>query len=364
MFVEGYSYKEIVQHLNSQGRVNNLGQPFKPNLLGILLNRKYIGEYTYNRAREKTRTGKRYHWLSKPESQIIRIPGGMPRIIDDATFEKAAEIIRNRTQHMRTERKYLLAGLIKCACGHAMAGETRRGGRNKVIQYVYRCIARRKKTDPCNVRELKMDKMDEYVLKYLKSNLLNSKCIEKIYAFLSKKIAVINKSKIDLSETQRKIDQVQASIDNLVTALAITKNNAYNVITAEIEKLTGEKERLEEERYTKSMLTKTRAVTMLEVEAAMEKYEPLLDSDDVMKQRAVLQEFIKVINIDNDYIRMTICLNGFYAQNPAEQLSYEVKKNRDLIILGKLKKYVTEENEYENYQTEYQENTEHQHAQG
>ena len=101
----------------------------KPMLARMLENRKYIGEYVYNRSYEKDMYGKRNHHKNKPESEIIRIPDGMPRIIDDETFFKVQAIMDERKERRKVyyaHGKYLFAGLMKCGhCGGSVCGGVR-----------------------------------------------------------------------------------------------------------------------------------------------------------------------------------------------------------------------------------------------
>lgn len=82
MYAEGSSYNSIVRHLNEKGLKTKTGGVFSRNSISdILRNEKYLGIYIYNRTLRKVK-GTRNHRVNKPEDQIIRIPGGMPQIID------------------------------------------------------------------------------------------------------------------------------------------------------------------------------------------------------------------------------------------------------------------------------------------
>lgn len=87
----------------------------------ILTQRKYIGEYVYNRRVAKSLTGKYNSHANKPEDEIVRIPNAVPRIIDDETWGKVqARLNQNKRKvgSYKSKSGYLLSGLIVCGeCG-------------------------------------------------------------------------------------------------------------------------------------------------------------------------------------------------------------------------------------------------------
>ena len=90
MYAAGKGYSEIINKLNQEGYKTQTGRPFGKNSIhDILKNEKYRGVYIFNRTERKI-NGKRNHHKSKSEDEIIRIEGGMPRIIDDETWERGS----------------------------------------------------------------------------------------------------------------------------------------------------------------------------------------------------------------------------------------------------------------------------------
>lgn len=137
MYAAGKGYGEIVDKLNNKGYRTQTGRPFAKNSLhDILRNEKYRGIYTFNRSERKT-DGKRNHHKSKNPDEIIKIEGGMPRIISDEIWEKVrARMEKNKRGPAANKAKeiYLLSGLIFCGkCGGAMVGNRRYSGRNKSL---------------------------------------------------------------------------------------------------------------------------------------------------------------------------------------------------------------------------------------
>ena len=88
MYAAGNGYGPILKKLKAKGYKTQTGRNFsKPSLHDILRNEKYRGVYIFNRSASK-KVGKRNHHKSKPEEEIIRIEGGMPRIVSDKTWRR------------------------------------------------------------------------------------------------------------------------------------------------------------------------------------------------------------------------------------------------------------------------------------
>ena len=163
----GGSYSEIISALDAEGHKTRDGNSFTRNTLyDMLRNEKYTGTYIYNRAAAARKDGSRNNRASKPDSEIERIPGGMPAIIPIDLWEA----VRAMSQEGKAlggknyaKNIYLLSGLIRCsACGKSMT--IANGGRNRDGSYwrVYRC------KDKC-VKGVEYKKLEACVLDYLVS---------------------------------------------------------------------------------------------------------------------------------------------------------------------------------------------------
>ena len=133
--------------LNAMGYRTRLGNTFsKETLYEMLRNEKYNGVYVFSRASSKNESGRRNNHKDKPEDEQIRIPGGMPKIVDDDTFTKVQSILASRKRHGRRngKRKYLLSGFIYCGiCGHKYCGDTMQSGKERVVVGTYVCNNRK-----------------------------------------------------------------------------------------------------------------------------------------------------------------------------------------------------------------------------
>lgn len=97
MYLNGHLMSEIIRYLNEKGIKTSQGNEFnKCSIRTILLNKKYIGIYTYKKTETKD---------------------GLPRIIDDETFYKVQDIMqKNQKAPARAKAKteYLLTTKLFC----------------------------------------------------------------------------------------------------------------------------------------------------------------------------------------------------------------------------------------------------------
>jgi site-specific DNA recombinase len=250
MAANGNSYAEIALRLNNESRSTKIGKPFNANFTDILKNRKYIGEYVYNRSTSKSSDGKRNNHNNKAEFEIIRIPNSHPRIVDQQTFIKVQEILRRRQfrkGQSRLKSKYMLAGRIRCsACGKAFFGDVSYGGRNKKPRFRYLCGS--KSTTPCLTKDLNMGSMDGFVIEFLHRYILNTK--------MSKQWLEITKDTLDrfklssrekLKELKAKALQKEKEIDNLIQKTGEARRNSERLIVEQIRSLDIEQANLSTE---------------------------------------------------------------------------------------------------------------------
>ena len=180
MVAEGYGYTSIRAYLNSNGYRHVDGRLFTAHFTDILRNRKYIGEYVYNRSAYRARGVEYNNHTQKAEEEIIRIPGGMPRIVDDDTFNKVQRILDERKKHPNMRgvktKKYLLTGLIVCGeCGKTFCGGKMRS--HNIEYAIYKCGNR---GQSCPSKSINALHLEEYLFKLLEDCLLSPKNAEKL----------------------------------------------------------------------------------------------------------------------------------------------------------------------------------------
>lgn len=231
----GSSYSEIITKLNGRGWKTKVGKPFcKNSILCILTNEKYKGVYVFNKASPADSNGKRNSHKYKDDSEIIRIPEGVPRIVSDEVFDTVNERLRKRKMKVRSRNDavevYLLAGKMVCGiCGSAYCGNSRTGsGRNMEKKYVsYRCVKRSRGTKlACNNKEVNRDSIEKYVLKMLSDILFNEERLPKIIEEYNKQIREDSGIETDKKHLRKMIEECSKKIHNLTAAIAETGSSA------------------------------------------------------------------------------------------------------------------------------------------
>ena len=223
MYVNGYSYSNIIDKLNDLGYKTKRGNKFGKNSLhGILSNEKYTGVYVFNKTQRKGINGKRNGHKQKSEDEIIKVEGGMPQIIGKDIFIQAQEMMQKRKKAPGSHKAitlYLLTGIIKCGeCGHAMQGNKRKDKYGN--DYIsYRCGCRKQKRD-CKNKEIKREYLEEFVLTELEEHVLNDNAIPALSKELNERFKTKSNDNHEmLNNLRNKLDKVNKEIENILTAI-------------------------------------------------------------------------------------------------------------------------------------------------
>lgn len=219
MYADGEGYTSIINTLNANGYKTKVGHSFgKNSLFEILRNEKYIGVYTYNKSARKTAKGTYNRHAYKDDSEVIRIENGCPRIVSDDLFNRARKRQGENQREASTNRnrqKYLLSGLVFCGkCGSPMHANRRR----KDSQLTFRCN-RKAQTIKCDLKEINMSYLEEYVLNELQKNIFS---FHKVNAIMQ----------VIRQHTENMEDVSLKTVNEIETELTQVQKNQHNIITA------------------------------------------------------------------------------------------------------------------------------------
>lgn len=141
----------LAKWLTERGCRTRQDKPFNvPAVLAILRNRTYLGEISFRG---------RHH------------PAPHEPLVEEALFERAQEVLRNRTEDIALRRsnqsEYLLTGLVKCAgCGKQYLGASANGNGGRYRYYV--CFSRQRYGKKvCEADRLPADELEEAILEQL-----------------------------------------------------------------------------------------------------------------------------------------------------------------------------------------------------
>ncbi|WP_082413700.1 recombinase family protein [Thermoanaerobacter thermohydrosulfuricus] len=301
MYAAGKGYSDIIRAMNDSGFRTKTGRHFGKNSIHeILRNEKYRGIYIYNRTASKE-AGKRNHHKSKSEDEIIRIEGGIPRIIDDETWERVQERMKRNKKGVNSAKEtYLLSGLIYCGkCGGAMTGNRRHSGTTKNLYVNYECSTR-KRTKACNMKSISKDYVENIVIEHLEKNVFSPEAIEKLVKKISEYAASRNvEINRDIKLFTDQLAGVQTEINNIVNAIAAGMFHP------------SMKEKMDELETKKANLTikleeaKLQAQTHAPTEDMIRKY--LQKDADIRnkspeEQKRIIQTYVKKIIVYDDKV--------------------------------------------------------------
>ena len=222
MYVNKKGYTEILQALDERGVVSRTGRPFSKNSISeILSNEKYIGVYTYGRRTGKDEHGKRNSHKYNEEKDVIRIPGGVPVIVDKDIFDlaqKRKEENKHGTKSRREKEDYLLTGLIYCKeCGHAFTGNRRFSGRNKTKYVTYRCT-NHNKGEKCNCKEVNRDYLEAFVIDTIENHILGDENEMRLFNdFRERQIKGNNEHNNRIASLKKEVAILETQRHNILT---------------------------------------------------------------------------------------------------------------------------------------------------
>jgi len=224
LYDKGYGYDRIIEQLRLAGHRTKRGKHFSKNSIhGILRNEKYTGVYVFNRTAAK-KFGKRNHHLNKPPEEIIKIPNGMPQIIDRGLWERVQEKMNIRRHsgekaRLKSKTTYLLTGKIFCGeCGAAVIGNT---ASDRGRRYHYYECGKRDRTRLCDNSRIRKHFLEEIVITEIEDNIFSDHVLpivkQKLITFLNQyqedRQGELNYLKKELARVERSISQLLNQIE-------------------------------------------------------------------------------------------------------------------------------------------------------
>ncbi len=320
-FLEGWSYRELAEYLNVLGYRTKIGNKFSANssFYDILVNSKYKGEYVFGRSLSKPKQPgmKRSHRKNKDESEIIRVPNGLPAIIDEGTFDQVQKLLSSRKRSKgatKAKEVYLVSGLIECGeCGSPYHGSSRIGGRNKQKYVSYRCSKRKKIENPCKCKEINRTLLDEFIVNQLFTTILNSQHLEMLHQKVNEKLKQkFSEMDHDLPNLEKQLAEVNQKASNLVQAIAVGGLGSIETITAELQRLEQQKIVLTNEIQNHQVKQSEINITLDQMKEVLEEAKGyvLKNHDEMMKY--ILSRFIHKIIVKNEAIEVEYNLGGFF----------------------------------------------------
>ena len=306
MFINDYSYKQIADYLNKNGYTTKKGLPFNKNSFSSILENaeRYTGTYIYNRAASKYHDGTRNSHKYKDDSEMVKIPDGMPRIISDKIYKEfltKRDANKENLGKYHSKRYYLLNGLIICGeCDRAYTGNTSFAGRNKTEYATYRCGAYR---DGCKNKAVNIKYLNDFVLDLLIDIIFATQNYKRIIKAVNEKIdKTKGKSANKKKGIKNEITQLNIAINKLTEVLI--KSDNIDGLTDKLKDLEKKRTRLEN-KYKGYDKTEDK-ITKAELNKVKIKFKKYLLKKDLPVCRKLIRSFIDEIVVYNDKVEVVV----------------------------------------------------------
>ena len=277
LYTSGFSAARICRQLNDQGIRTSRCAPWRPeSLLRVISNERYTGVYI---------------WGS------IRVPDGMPAIIERSVWEEAQRMKKKTARHVEQGAvDYLLTGKAFCGhCGAAMIGDS---GTSKdgTRHYYYTCQSRKARKG-CQKKSIQKDALESAVISFVLDHVLSDAEIEKTAAVIMALQAEESKSS-PLAAMEAEYSETLKKIRNINDAIAAgIWNSSTSAVLKELEDQ-AEDLRLSVEmlRYSQSqLLDHDRVIFFLHRFTKGDRNDPLL-------RRHIIETFINAIYVFDDHL--------------------------------------------------------------
>ena len=285
---EGMSIKAIAEKFQALGYTRFDGTPLRRNTL------------------EKALASERYIGRLKCDGAIN--DNAIPRLIDDATFNKVQER-RAQRRHcggaFQANVEYSLTGKLFCGeCGEMLIGESGTSKSKRLYSY-YHCKGAR--AHKCDTRRLLKEDVENTVALLIFDSLKERKVINEV---VDRIYRAQRQDSTELSRLKGQLSSVQTQIGNFEKAIGmgiITETTKSALL-----RLEGEKSDLEK-RIQREQIT-TRRYTKAEIVASLEILGDYLSEND-MQKRALFETFIdKVVAYKGGKIVVNVDVFGAKAK--------------------------------------------------
>ena len=283
MYIAGNTMADIIRYLNENSVKTSRGNLFNKNSIRLILtNNRYLGIYKYAE---------------------IEIPGGVPQIIDETTFEQTQILMeKNKKAPARAkavEDNYLLTTRLFCGhCDCAMTGFSGTSHTTKFYQY-YGCVTQRRNGD-CKKKSVQKAYIEDLVVNSVLSA-LTDEYIDDIAQKISD-LSIKEGNTDTVKRLKKLLKENEDATANLVKA--IESGKAVDVLSSQIEKRQAEHSNLETQLSQEKLIRPTLAFD--EVKFFFEKFKNG-DATDPVYRLALIDTFInKIYLYDGEDARLEI----------------------------------------------------------
>ena len=310
MKASGLGMVTIADQLNREGipcpqrgRWRNKDQKWcQGTIRSIITNKTYCGIRIYNRHPQSHITlarGKR-QWVN-PESDWLIARDAHPAIIPEELFIKANTSNRRAfgtgsAQIVKSD--YLLSGLMKCShCGFNFSGQ--RYYKEGIFYYQDSGYINKGRS-VCTSYLIRKEKIEDFVIKNIKQNILDSHCEKKLRQIIADKLQDRAAKKVPgLEKIEKVIGETDLQIGNLVDAIA--KGVNVDTVLERIRELEAQKSRLQAQRQElRSFAPDGDGVKQLteSILSELRHFENVFDQASILEKKSWIRRFVPKITVD------------------------------------------------------------------
>ena len=340
MVIEGNSYGDILHELRINGYKTKSGKYFGKNSINTILhNRKYVGDFVYNRTYGKDpMTQKRNSHRERPIDEQIIVKDAIPAIISREDFAKVQEILlqRKRFAHV-CQTRYLLTGKIFCGiCNSSYNGNRKLPNKKHLTQtptFTYRCSNRSNRNDKsvCDNKEINRDQLESFILSRIENWVFNPETVssiaEKFQNYAAKMASDSNKKLLKLENT---ISSLNRELENLTDKYIATDNPALQKrLDERIKERDNLKIATEEALKREKAAINIAIPTKKEISRFINKAKEQFKAKTLDELHDLVQLLVDRVIVYKDYIEITFNLISGINQN--ENMKTHVKVSREML---------------------------------
>ena len=184
-----------------------------------------------------------------------------------------------------------------------MYGNSRKGGRSKLIYNSYRCSNRNEKKG-CGNKELRKEYLEEYVLEQLEKTMFSDRGVKNL---ASRLIAYNNErtqnQSREMNESMKRIKEIEEEIEKILD-LVVASGISVDTVGKKLKTLEQEKEEVEEKMGR--LVRESRQVSVDEetVKMLIDQSKSALKSKDLKECKKVLNNYIEKVVVFEDIVEV------------------------------------------------------------
>ena len=307
LYASGWSSIRICNMLNSQGVTTVRGNRWKVmSLLRLISNERYTGVYIWG---------------------DIRVPGGMPAIIEKSVFEEAQRMKAKTGRHIEQNAvDYLLTGKAFCGhCGAAMIGDSGTS-KNGSRHYYYTCQAHKARKG-CQKKSVRKDWLESFVVDFILDNVLSEDHIEQT-ADVILRLHEEELHHSPLAAMESEYNETQKKIRNINNAIAAgVWNSSTSAMLKDLEdNAKNLRISIETLRFSQAQLMdKDRILFFLHQFTSGDRSDPLL-------RRHIIETFVNAVYVYDDHLKLVTNNMEGNQRVPLSDLPPECSDNYDCSV--------------------------------